>query len=178
MKAVIYTRASSKEQEREGYSIPAQLNKCRELATKEGYEVVQEFIDVESAKQPGRTNFNKMIEFIKGDSIDTIICHKVDRLCRNFKDYVTIDDLKVKPLFVEEEFPDNAAGKLTFGLKVLLAKHYIDNLSDEVKKSLNQKLAQDTIKQRMAKAHEDKLDGILKEELWQEKSHAWQSEID
>ena len=142
MKSVIYARVSSKEQEREGYSIPAQLNKCRELADKEGYKVAKEFIDVESAKQPGRTNFNKMVEYIKDDSVDTIICHKVDRLCRNFKDYVTIDDLKVKPLFVEEEFADNAAGKLTFGLKVLLAKHYIDNLSDEVKKGLHQKLSQ------------------------------------
>lgn len=84
-----------------------------------------------------------MVSFVKNTpSVDAIICHKVDRLCRNFKDYITIDDLKVKPLFVEEEFANNASGKLTFGMKVLMAKHYSDNLSDEVKKGQLGKLEQ------------------------------------
>lgn len=142
MKAVIYVRVSSKEQEREGFSIDAQLEKCRKHAVDNGCEVVKEFIDVESAKQTGRTHFTKMIELLRKTPVDAIICHKVDRLCRNFRDYVTVDELTVKPMFVEEEFADNAAGKLTFGLKVLLAKHYIDNLSDEVKKGLRQKIAE------------------------------------
>jgi len=140
MKAAIYARVSSKEQEREGYSIPAQIEACRKLAEKRRYDVVEEFIDVESAKQTGRTEFGKMIEYVKRARIDAIICHKVDRLCRNFRDFVTIDDLTASPIFVEEEFADNASGKLTYGLKVLLAKHYIDNLSDEVKKGMRQKI--------------------------------------
>ncbi len=143
MKAVIYARVSSKEQEKEGYSIPAQLKKTKELALKRNLSVVKEFVDVESAKQAGRKSFNEMIAFLrKQKDVQMILCHKVDRLCRNFKDYVTIDELRVKPIFVEEEFPDNAAGKLTFGMKVLLAKHYIDNLSDEVKKGQEEKLSQ------------------------------------
>jgi len=141
MKAVIYARVSSKEQEREGYSIPAQLEACRTLAGKRGYRVIQEFIDVESAKEAGRTNFGKMVDYIRKDGVEVIVCHKVDRLCRNFRDFVTVDDLEASPIFVEEEFPDNASGKLTYGLKVLLAKHYIDNLSDEVKKGMRQKIA-------------------------------------
>ncbi|MCK4856506.1 MAG: recombinase family protein [candidate division Zixibacteria bacterium] len=143
MKAVLYARVSSKEQEKEGYSIPAQIKHCREYADKKGYQIVSEYIDVESAKRAGRTNFNRMIKHIRSDkNIQAIICHKVDRLCRNFRDYVTVDELNIKPMFVEEEFPDNAAGKLTFGMKVLLAKHYIDNLSDETKKGLNEKVEQ------------------------------------
>jgi DNA invertase Pin-like site-specific DNA recombinase len=141
MRAVIYARVSSKEQEREGYSIEAQLELCRALASKRKLQVVREFIDVESAKQAGRTNFGEMIEYVREEAVDTIICHKVDRLCRNFRDFVTIDDLGIPPIFVEEEFADNASGKLTYGLKVLLAKHYVDNLSDEVKKGMKQKLA-------------------------------------
>ncbi|HEX9746643.1 MAG TPA: recombinase family protein [bacterium] len=138
--AVIYARVSSKEQEREGYSIPAQLELIRGLAQKRNFEIVEEFIDVESAKQAGRTNFGAMIKFLKSNRVDAIICHKVDRLCRNFRDFVTVDELGIAPVFVEEEFPDNASGKLTYGLKVLLAKHYIDNLSDEVKKGTRQKI--------------------------------------
>ncbi len=48
--AVIYARVSSKDQEREGYSIPAQLKFLREYAAKNGFHIVAVFIDVETAK--------------------------------------------------------------------------------------------------------------------------------
>ena len=142
MKVVIYARVSSKEQA-EGYSIPAQLKRIREFCAERKYPIIKEFAEVETAKKAGRVVFGEMIRFVKENGqVEGIVCHKVDRLCRNFKDYVTMDELKVKAVFVEEEFPDNAAGKLTFGLKVLLAKHYIDNLSDEVKKGVQEKCEQ------------------------------------
>jgi site-specific DNA recombinase len=55
--AVIYARVSSKDQEREGFSIPAQLKLLREYALKHGFRIVQEFIDVETAKCAGRKQF-------------------------------------------------------------------------------------------------------------------------
>lgn len=135
MESVLYARVSTREQEREGYSIQQQIRLIRDYAKRKGCSVSKEFIDIESARKTGRKSFNKMIGFIKETpSIEAVICHKVDRLCRNFRDFITIDDLRIKPLFVEEEFPDNASGKLTYGMKVLLAKHYCDNLSDEVRK--------------------------------------------
>ena len=42
MKAVIYARVSSKDQEREGYSIPAQLKLLREYAQKKSKAIVGE----------------------------------------------------------------------------------------------------------------------------------------
>lgn len=135
MESVLYARVSTREQEREGYSVQQQIRLIRDYARKKNCHILKEFIDIESARKTGRKNFNEMISFVKNTpSIEAVICHKVDRLCRNFRDFITIDDLRVKPLFVEEEFPDNASGKLTYGMKVLLAKHYCDNLSDEVRK--------------------------------------------
>ena len=63
--AVLYARVSSKEQEREGYSIPAQVKLLRSYAERHDYEIVARFIDVETAKQSGRTNFTKMTAFLK-----------------------------------------------------------------------------------------------------------------
>ncbi len=51
-KVVIYARVSSKRQEEEGYSIPAQLKFLNEYAAKNGFAVVKEFIDSETAKNP------------------------------------------------------------------------------------------------------------------------------
>ena len=63
-KAVIYCRVSSKEQEIEGYSIPAQVKSLKTYSIAKGLDIVQEFIEVQSAKKAGRTQFNKMLEFL------------------------------------------------------------------------------------------------------------------
>ncbi len=59
--AVIYARVSSKEQEKESYSIPAQLKLLREHARVYDLQVVQEFTDVEIAKKAGRKAFGEMV---------------------------------------------------------------------------------------------------------------------
>ena len=139
--AFAYARVSSKEQEREGYSIPVQLKRVHEYAERHGFTIVAEYVDVETAKEPGRREFSRMVEAARHEAtIGAIICEKVDRLCRNLRDYLTIDELPAKTLFWQQDFPDNAAGKLSFGMMVLLAKHYIDNLSDEVKKGMAEKV--------------------------------------
>ena len=51
MKAVLYARVSSKEQEEEGYSVPAQLKLLKEYARNHNFKIVHEFIDVETAKR-------------------------------------------------------------------------------------------------------------------------------
>ena len=51
--AVVYARVSSKEQEKEGYSIPAQLKLLKEYARVQGFNIVREYVDVETAKQTG-----------------------------------------------------------------------------------------------------------------------------
>ena len=52
--AVIYARVSSKEQEKEGFSIPAQLKLLKEYAFKNGFKIEREFVDIETAKTTGR----------------------------------------------------------------------------------------------------------------------------
>ena len=47
--AVLYTRVSSKDQEREGFSIPAQLKLLRQYGRDQGLAIVREFVDVETA---------------------------------------------------------------------------------------------------------------------------------
>ena len=60
--AVIYARVSTKEQEQEGFSIPAQLKLLREYADTQGFTVLHEYVDVETAKKAGRTGFTEMVD--------------------------------------------------------------------------------------------------------------------
>ena len=146
MKAVLYARVSSKEQE-EGFSIPAQLKLLIEYARENSLKITEEFIDAETAKKAGRTKFNEMVKFLKNNP-DTkiVLCEKTDRLYRNFKDYCTIDDLNLEIHLVKENEIINKYSKshqkFIHGIKVLMAKNYIDNLSEEIRKGMNEKVNQ------------------------------------
>jgi DNA invertase Pin-like site-specific DNA recombinase len=152
--AVVYARVSSEEQEKEGYSIPAQQKLLHDYAAQEGIKIVSEFLDVETAKMPGRLGFDEMVEFFRKGlqqrdpsvRCRTLLVEKTDRLYRNLKDYVTIDDLKIDIHFVKENqvlSPDShSSEKFMHGIKVLMAKNYIDNLSEETSKGLLEKAEQ------------------------------------
>lgn len=141
---VIYARVSSKEQEREGFSIPAQLELLEKYAQKENFIICEKFVDVETAKKSGRTNFVKMLAYLKKHKdIKTILVEKTDRLYRNLPDYVTIDALDLDLHFVKEGVVLNnnshSSEKFMHLIKVGMAKQYIDNLSEEVRKGIAQK---------------------------------------
>src|SRR5436190_11627147 len=91
--AVLYARVSSKDQEKEGFSIPAQQELLRGYAGANGFTIVQEFVDVETAKQAGRASFGEMISFLrKYRTCRALLVEKTDRLYRNLRDWVTIDE--------------------------------------------------------------------------------------
>ena len=62
--AVLYARVSSKEQEKEGFSIPAQQRLLKDYAVTKGFQLVNEFVDIETAKKSGRPGFNEMVKFL------------------------------------------------------------------------------------------------------------------
>ena len=64
-RAVLYARVSSKEQEKDGFSIPAQQKLLRHYAAERAIQVAKEFTDVETAKRVGRTGFGEMIAFLR-----------------------------------------------------------------------------------------------------------------
>ena len=146
-KAVVYARVSSKEQEKEGYSIPAQLKLLREYAATRGLAVTKEYIDVETAKQSGREEFGEMIAFLRAHpSTRIVLVEKTDRLYRNPKDWVRIDELDVELHLVKEgsvlSRNSRSSEKFIHAIKVAMAKHYTDNLSEEARKGMQEKAEQ------------------------------------
>ncbi len=147
LQAVSYCRVSSKEQEIEGFSIPAQIKLLKDYAQKNRIEIIREFQDVETAKQSGRIGFNEMISFLqKNPDCRIILVEKTDRLQRNFKDWVTLDEMKLKIHLVKENVviseDSRSSEKFIHGIKVLMAKNYIDNLSEETRKGMLEKAEQ------------------------------------
>ena len=147
-KAVLYARVSSKKQEDEGWSIPAQIKFLHEYAQKNNIEIVKEFIEAKTAKKEGRAEFNKMMSYLQEHEEErSIIVEKVDRLYRNLRDYASIGDIKGLEIhFVKENSIISKNSKsndtLIHDIKVVLAKHYVENLSEESAKGIKERISQ------------------------------------
>jgi DNA invertase Pin-like site-specific DNA recombinase len=150
MKVVAWARVSSREQS-EGYSIDAQLRAMRDKAAKAGWTVVREFVCAESAKRGAdRIKFNEMLKWTKANArregVQAIFAHKLDRVCRNMRDAVKLQDLEdacnVQLVFVENQFGPGAAGALSFNVMAAVAQYYSDNLRTEVLKGMDEKVRQ------------------------------------
>jgi site-specific DNA recombinase len=145
---VLYARVSSKDQEKEGFSIPAQQKLLRSYALANHLSILQDFVDVETAKRAGRTGFSAMLAFLRQhrDTCRVLLVEKTDRLYRNLKDWVTLEELDLDIHFVKENVVLSAGSrsseKFMHGIKVLMAKNYIDNLSEETQKGMLEKAEQ------------------------------------
>ena len=169
-KAVLYARVSSNRQEREGYSIPAQIRHGHNYATKNNIKIVAEFVEPESGRKAGRTEFNNMIKFLKKNTtVKIIIVEKTDRIYRNLRDYVTIDETDVEIHFFKtgDVISDKSTSQQKFmhGIRVLMAKNYIDNLSEEIRKGLNEKCAQGYYPSSLPMGYKNILNANKKKEI-------------
>src|SRR5258708_2292699 len=142
-----YARVSSKEQEKEGFSIPAQQKLLQSYAAINRFIIVQDYVDIETAKATGRTNFEQMVRYLKTHpNVRTVLVEKTDRLYRNLRDWVTLDELAIEIHLVKEGIvlsrESRSSEKFVHGIKVLMAKNYIDNLSEEARKGMQEKAEQ------------------------------------
>jgi site-specific DNA recombinase len=144
----LYTRKSHEENDRQILSLDAQDKECRLLAERHRIPIDQVVREAHSARRPGRPLFAAMLQEaearLKRHTSVRILSHKPDRLLRNIADWARLNDLTdagLELLFVTGSYDNNAQGKLAFGINVVFAKYYVDNLSEEVKKGIREKLA-------------------------------------
>ncbi len=141
----LYARKSTDEEDRQILSIQAQITEVREYAKKENLIIVKEFIESMTAKSPGRPVFNQMLTCLEKGGADGIIAWHPDRLARNsldggkiiyFVDRGIIKDLK----FPTYRFDNTAQGKFMLSIAFGQSKYYIDNLSENIKRGIRQKI--------------------------------------
>ena len=146
MKYFLYARKSTEDEERQVMSIEAQLFELKEYAKREKIEIAKEFIESKSAKAPGRKIFNQMIEEIKQNQEPIgILAWHPDRLARNSIDGGQIIYLIDTQKIISLKFPTfwfEATPQGLFMLQVAFgqSKYYSDNLSENVKRGVRQKI--------------------------------------
>ena len=130
-KAVIYQRVSSKGQE-DGFSPETQIERCREWAHRNNFEVVKCFEgEHESAKSDkNRKRFNEMLKFVKDkrNKIDAVIVYSTSRFSRTGS-FSIVEELKNIGITVFSATSSydarTATGEYMQGIELLSAK--LDN---------------------------------------------------
>ena len=144
-KYFLYARKSTDEPERQVLSIEAQLAELREYAEKEDLHIVREFVESKTAKEPGREIFNDMLARIENNEAEGILAWHPDRLARNSIDggriVYLIDTGKITALkFPTFWFDPTPQGKFMLSIAFGQSKYYVDNLSENIKRGIRQKL--------------------------------------
>ena len=150
--STIYCRVSTKDQEDTGYSLPSQQRLLLGYSDRKDLPIDREFLVSESASgSKQRRVFAEMMKYMEKNKIKDLIVEKVDRLTRNFREAVVVDDwLKADPErnvhFVKNNLILHANSKsddkFRWDMEIVLAKKYIANLSEESKKGIKEKLEQ------------------------------------
>src|SRR3990167_3036030 len=144
-KFFLYARESTDVEDKQVLSIEAQITELRAYAKAEGLNVIEELIEKQSAKIPGRPLFNSMLDRIERSEANGIVSWNPDRLARNSVDGGRIIYLLDCGHLAMLKFPtfwceNTSQGKFMLNIAFGQSKYYIDSLSENVRRGLRQKV--------------------------------------
>ncbi len=141
-KAAIYARISSdRTDERNG--VTRQLEDCRALAERHGWEVVREYVDNDSSawrKNASRPQYDQMVEAYGAGQFTTLVCYDLDRLTRQprqLEDWIDAAEehgLHVVTANGEADLRTDA-GRLFARIKASVARNEADHMSARIKRA-------------------------------------------
>ncbi len=149
MKAIGIARVSTKQQEEEWFSIPAQVARIKEYAKHKGCTDIVIHELAESSTKDTRKKFESIIKEIQdSNEIVSLFIETIDRLQRDYKESVELDTLrkkwKIRIYFIRESLMiddnSNSSEIMRWDMGVLFAKQYVSQLRDNVKRSIDEKL--------------------------------------
>jgi len=133
-------------------------------------EIVKKFEFHESAGHKIRKNFDEMMEFVKqNDDIRAILTYRVDRITRNFRDAVALDNLRVehdKELHFANDrlvLKADSVGRdiQDWDLQVFLAKQTLNRLKEDGFNSFKYKVLNGEWAGKASCGHKNCLSGMF-----------------
>lgn len=97
-RVALYSRVSTEEQAKEGFSIDAQIDKCKAFCTARDWKVFKVYKDAGySAGTLNRPALELLLRDAQESKFDIILVYKIDRFSRKLKDLIMIlENLKTK----------------------------------------------------------------------------------
>ena len=144
-KYILYARKSTDVEDKQVLSIEAQVTELRKFAADNDLQIVDTIIEKRTAKTPGRPKFGNMLGRIEAGEASGILAWHPDRLARNSIDGGQIVYLLDQTRLISLKFPtfwfeNTSQGKFMLSIAFGQSKYYVDNLSENTKRGLRQKL--------------------------------------
>ena len=144
---VALARVSSREQEREGFSLEIQEEALQRYAQQQGGTIIQLFKIAETAsKRDERKTFKEMVSFAKKNSstLDGLLFYKVDRAARNLFDYVELERLEldhgVPFISVSQPTENNPAGRMMRRTLANMASFFTEQMAVDISQGINRRV--------------------------------------
>lgn len=144
MRVVVYARVLSDSQDVD-LSISAQLRALREYATKQGHQILREFVDqAESGRTASRPAFREMIALAKTKPppFDAILVWKLNRFARSRVDSITYKALLkskgIRVISINEPLDDSPSGQLLEGVIESIDEFYSASLGQDIKRGMRE----------------------------------------
>ncbi|MBA3313513.1 MAG: recombinase family protein [Planctomycetota bacterium] len=144
---VARARVSSREQEREGFSLEVQEDALKRYAEQHNGVIVRLFKIAETAsKRDERKTFKEMVAFAKKNSfaLDGLLFYKVDRAARNLFDYVELERLEseygVPFISISQQTENNPAGRMMRRTLANMASFFTEQMSVDISQGINRRV--------------------------------------
>jgi DNA invertase Pin-like site-specific DNA recombinase len=144
-KIAIYARKSTESDDRQVLSIDSQIKELRDFAKCQNLKIERVFTESKSAKSPGRPVFSELMTLVQKGKLNEVLCWKLDRLARNPVDggalIWAMEDGHLKNIHTPQRtFINTGNDKFWMQLEFGMAKKYVDDLSDNVKRGRRAKI--------------------------------------
>jgi len=145
---ISYCRKSTDTEDKQVLSLEGQSSSVKEFSSNKQLHVPSEYMFSEShsaKKFSQRPIFNKIIELLKNHKADGLIAYKADRLTRNYGDLNSLSELMQMGIEIWAtdfgQYTNDSNGHMMLGLNTVMAKRKIDDLSEDTRRGLRDKLA-------------------------------------
>ena len=161
----LYTRVSTEDQAREGFSLPEQKARLEAFCNYNGYQIKEYYEDAGVSAKTGnhRPEFERMLEDGKQGKINMIVAFKLDRITRSNKDWEFLmeysDKYEVAIALVDDRLDTATAnGKMISRIMVSVSQNEIERTSERTKIGLDGAIKDGHIPHRAALGykHENK----------------------
>ena len=140
----IYTRVSTEDQAREGFSLPEQRERLEAFCKFKDYEIYDYYEDAVISAKTGnkRPEFDRMFEDVKSGKINAVVALKLDRISRSVRDWENIMTFLEK--YNADLICDNddintttANGKMISRIMISVSQNEIERTSERTKIGLS-----------------------------------------
>lgn len=153
VRVALYIRVSGEEQKIKGLSLEAQQERLEEYAKQHGWIIAGTFIDAAKTARKNmhkRTEFQRMMQLVKENSVDLLLFCRLDRWFRSVADYYKVMEVLEKHncgwKTVDEEYDTTSAnGRLYINVKLSIAQNEADICGERIDVVFDSKIAHGTV---------------------------------